>query len=177
MLGALGVLRPASDRRFRPHLWEDPIVAGISARYLVSGYEILKQGNAWSFQEPFCDNRPVGIEFGDDVFVLGNLDLGNGYGVRTSAAIAGGSPNLLYWLDKAGSPFSDGLLGVTKGEMDGVKLPAGATGAPFPYWFFYANIQTDLKVWIRFMEPTTAGGPRADLVRRDQEERQGRSVR
>jgi len=152
-------------------------MASTWARYLVSGYELLKQGNNWHFQNPFCDFRPFDVEFGDNTYVLTTLDIGNGYRVRISAGISNGAPELLYWLDKDGSPFSDTLLGVTKGDLTGVKLPADASGAPFPYWFFYANIQTDLKVWVRFLEAAAHGGPRADLVARDTKERQSVQAR
>ena len=146
------------------------------ARYLVSGYEVRKQGNDWQFQDPFCDFRPFDVEFGDNASILTTLDVGSGYRVRISAGISNRAPELLYWLDKDGSPYSDTLLGVTKGDLVGSALPANATGAPFPYWFFYANIQTDLKVWVRFLEGT-AQGPRADLIARDTEEHQSVQAR
>ena len=149
-------------------------MASTFVRYLVVGHEVVRQEGRWKFQTPpFCPNRPFTVEFGDDVFAQTTLELGCGYRVVTSAAIWHGTPSLLYWLENDGSPFSDHLLGLTKGSVDGSDRPASAQGAPFPYWHFYANVLTDLKAWIRFAEAAADGSRRADFAARDEKELRG----
>jgi hypothetical protein len=147
-------------------------MANVTTSYLVLGAELKKQGNNWVYQSPeFCPNRPFTIEFGDGSPIFKDLDLGSGYIVHMNSMKYSGTDEfgILYVLEKPGSPFSDPLLGVTRGDLE-AHAPVKPTDAPFPYWFFYANVEPDLKVWIRFMEAQHGASRPSLLTRHEVEE-------
>src|SRR5262245_37676909 len=118
----------------------------IKRRYRVFGEEIRKEGGIWRRQEPFCD-KLFEIEFGFNEFIETTLNIGNGYEVHVRATFFAAftlATNVIYTLQKSGSPFSDEVIGVTKGQLfASVRLPPDPDPDAFallPFWFFYANI-------------------------------------
>jgi hypothetical protein len=131
--------------------------------YDVSGMEIKLQNNHCVWQPAFLQ-RSINITFSDEP-VSQTLDLGSGYSldVRTNVPpLANQQAWIEYSLEKPGSPFSDpdGIIDVARGNLTrGRYVPSSPTDAPFPYWFFYANIDVALKVWVRFATLTREGSP------------------